>query len=161
TYGALAVLANQVGNALGEQGVAQGDRVLIVLPDSAEFIASFFGTAKIGAVAVSVNPFARSADYIHYIENSEPRAAIVHAEALKASLPASGKRPQMPILVVGEGFAETHGITCAGWSEWVGQAAETLEPASTSSDDTAFMLYTSGSGGMPKAAVHRHGDMLA
>src|SRR5260370_27013415 len=68
TYAELAALANRVGNALLELAVSRGDRVLIVLPDSAEFMASFFGSAKIGAVAVPVNPYARSADYIHYIE---------------------------------------------------------------------------------------------
>ncbi len=75
TYGELAALTNRVGNALRAQGVSRGDRVLIVLPDSAEFMAAFFGAAKIGAVAVPVNPFARSSDYIHYLENSEPRRA--------------------------------------------------------------------------------------
>src|SRR5215510_13367306 len=160
TYAALVALANRAGNALREQGVSQGDRVLIVLPDSAEFIASFFGAAKIGAVAVPVNPFARSADYIHYIENSEPQVAIVHAEALEAFLPASGERPQMPIVVVGEGPTETRGVSCAKWSDWIAQASDSGEPAKTSSIDEAFMLYTSGSGGLPKAAVHRHGDML-
>src|SRR2546425_9715632 len=107
TYGELAALSNRAGNALLEQGVSRGDRVLIVLPDSAEFIASFFGAAKIGAVAVPVNPFARPGDYIHYLENSEPRAAIVHSEALEAFLPSSGERPQMPIVVVAEGRVET------------------------------------------------------
>ena len=161
TYAELVSLANRVGNALREQGVSRGDRVLIVLPDSPEFIASFFGAAKIGAVAVPLNPFARSADYIHYIENGEPCAAIVHSEALEAFLPASSERPQMPIVVVGQGQAETHGVSCAGWSDWTAQAADTLSAVETSSSDAAFMLYTSGSGGMPKAAVHRHGDMLA
>src|SRR6266480_29565 len=75
TYRELSALANRAGNALRSNGVSRGDRVLIVLPDSAEFVAAFFGAAKIGAVAVPVNPFARSADYIHYLENSEPRAA--------------------------------------------------------------------------------------
>src|SRR5216684_8613026 len=75
SYGELAALANRAGNALRAQGVTRGDRVLILLPDSAEFIAAFFGAAKIGAIAVPVNPFARAADYIHYIENSEPSAA--------------------------------------------------------------------------------------
>src|SRR5215471_565335 len=126
SYGELAALANRAGNALRELGVSPGDRVLIVLPDSAEFIASFFATAKIGAVAVPVNPYARSADFIHYIENSEPQVAIVHAEALEAFLPASSERPQMPIVVVSGGLPETHGVTCARWSEWVGAAAETL-----------------------------------
>lgn len=160
TYGELAALANRVGNALLGQGVSGGDRVLIVLPDSAEFIASFFGSSKIGAVAVPVNPYARSSDYIHYVENCEPRAAIVHSEALEAFLPASSERPQMPIVVVREGQLETHGVSCADWEEWIEPARHTLVPAQTSSQDPAFMLYTSGSGGVPKAAVHRHGDML-
>ena len=160
SYAELAALTNRVGNALRERGVSRGDRVLIVLPDSAEFVASFFGSAKIGAVAVPVNPYARSADFIHYIENSEPRAAIVHAEALEAFLPASGERPQMPIVVVGEGRIETHNVSCAMWRDWIERAADVLAPAETSSRDSAFMLYTSGSGGLPKAAVHGHGDML-
>src|SRR5215469_5947925 len=135
SYAELAALANRAGNALRELGVSGGDRVLIVLPDSAEFIASFFATAKIGAVAVPVNPYARSADFIHYIENSEPQVAIVHAEALEAFLPASSERPQMPIVVVSGGLPETHGVTCARWSEWVGAAAETLSATNTSSGD--------------------------
>src|SRR6266849_2148631 len=160
TYGELAALANRAGNALLEQGVSRGDRVLIVLPDSAEFVAAFFGAAKIGAVAVPVNPYARAADYIHYIENSEPRDAIVHSETLGEFLPASSERPQMPIVVVGQEEIETSGVTCAKWSEWTAAASERLATAKTSLSDPAFMLYTSGSGGTPKAAVHRHGDML-
>src|SRR5579864_1097245 len=145
TYAELAALANRVGNALLAQGVSRGDRVLIVLPDSAEFIASFFGAAKIGAVAVPVNPFARSADYIHYIQDSEPRAAIVHSEALEAFLPASSERPQMPIVVVTEGRVATHGVSCAIWDDWTSSVPDALAPAETSSDDAALMLYTSGS----------------
>src|SRR6184192_3923238 len=160
TYAELLALTNRAGNALLELGVSRGDRVLIVLPDSAEFIASFFGAAKIGAVAVPVNPFARSADYIHYIENSEPRAAIVHSESLEAFLPASGERPEMPIVAVTEGQAETHGVSCAIWNHWIASTSDKLVPAETSSADPAFMLYTSGSGGTPKAPVHRHGNML-
>ena len=160
TYGELAELSNRVGNALLAQGVARGDRVLILLPDSVELIAAFFGTTKIGAVAVPVNPFAHAADYIHYIENSEPRAAIVHSESLPEFLPASGKRPQMPIVVVGEEKIRGVSVKCAKWSEWTNKASERLAAAETTADDPAFFLYTSGSGGTPKAAVHRHADML-
>jgi len=160
TYAELSGLTNRVGNALLDLGVTRGDRVLIVLPDSAEFIAAFFGAAKIGAVAVPVNPFARSADYIHYIQDSEPRAAIVHSETLEAFLPASSERAQMPIVIVTEGQVATHGVSCAIWDEWIASASKELAPAETSSRDPALMLYTSGSGGTPKAALHRHGDML-
>src|SRR5258708_35263914 len=160
SYGELAALVNRAGNALRALGVSRGDRVLIVLPDSAEFIAAFFGAAKIGAVAVPVNPFARSSDYIHYLENSEPSAAIVHSEALLEFLPASSVRPEIPIVVVGENKIDLHGVSCAKWSAWIAAAGEKLTAADTSPQDPAFMLYTSGSGGAPKAAVHRHADML-
>src|SRR5437867_5575546 len=160
SYGELAALASRTGNALRAQGVSRGDRVLIVLPDSAEFMAAFFGAAKIGAVAVPVNPFARASDYIHYLENSEPSAAIVHAESLAEFLPASSVRPQIPIVVVGEQKIDSHGVSFAKWSAWTVAASEQLSAADTSPSDPAFMLYTSGSGGTPKAAVHRHADSL-
>src|SRR6266581_2707795 len=159
TYGELAALANRTGNALLEQGVSRGDRVLIVLPDSAEFVAAFFGAAKIGAVAVPVNPFARSADYIHYLENSEPRAAIIHSNALAEFLPASSVRPQMPIVIVGEEKINSTGVSFAKWNSWTAAASEQLAAENTSPQDPPFMLYTSGSGGTPKAAVHHHADM--
>jgi len=160
SYGELATLANRAGNALRALGVSRGDRVLIMLPDSAEFVAAFFGAAKIGAVAVPVNPFARSSDYIHYLENSEPSVAIVHSESLAEFLPASSARPQVPIIVSGENKIGLHGVSCAKWSAWIAAASEQLVAADTSPGDPAFMLYTSGSGGAPKAAVHRHADML-
>ena len=160
TCGELAALANRTGNALRAQGICRGERVLIVLPDSAEFVAAFFGAAKIGAVAVPVNPFARSSDYIHYLENSQPGAAIVHSEALTEFLPASSVRPQMPIVVVGKEKIDMHHVAGAKWSTWTAAASEHLTAANTSPHDPAFMLYTSGSGGRPKAAVHGHADML-
>ena len=160
TYGELAGLANRVGNGLLELGVARGERVLIILPDSAEFMAAFFGAAKIGAVAVPVNSFARAADFIHYVGNSAPRAAIVHSDALAEFLPASGERPRMPIILAGEQTAATGGVSCLKWSEWTAAASERLDAAETSPRDPAFFLYTSGSGGSPKAAVHQHKDML-
>src|SRR5258705_10992994 len=151
SYGELAALVNRVGSALRAQGVARGDRVLIVLPDSAEFIAAFFGAAKIGAVAVPVNPFARSSDYIHYLENSEPRAAIVHSESLAEFLPASSVRPQIPLVVVGEQEIDLRAAAFARWSAWTAAAREQLTAEEASPNDPAFMLYTSGSGGAPKA----------
>src|SRR5882762_2182519 len=147
TYAELAALSNRVGNALLALGVTRGDRVLILLPDSPEFIAAFFGAAKIGAIAVPVNPFARAGDYCHYIENSEPRAAIVHSEALSEFLPASRERTKMPIVLVGDKETETGGVICAKWGAWVDASSERLAPAETSPLDPAFMLYTSGSGG--------------
>ena len=78
TYAELESEVNRVAQALIDSGCEPGDRVLIALPDSIEFIACFFGAAKIGAIAVPVNSMARAADYRHYITNSGARFAVVH-----------------------------------------------------------------------------------
>src|SRR5260370_7683400 len=142
SYGELAALANRAGSALLSQGVSRGDRVLIVLPDSAEFAAAFFGAAKIGALAVPVNPFARSSDYSHYIENSEPSAAIVHSEALAEFLPASSVRPQIPIVVIGENKMDLHGVSSAKWTAWIAPPSKKLTPPDTPPHAPPLLLYT-------------------
>ena len=47
-----------------------------------------------------------------------------------------------------------------GWEEWIAAASAELSTCATAAHDAAFLLYTSGSGGRPKAAVHQHKDML-
>src|SRR5271155_4081108 len=82
TYADLESLVRRLAQALRDANCQPGDRVLIALPDSAEFFGSFFGAAKIGAIAVPVNPMARAADYRHWLENCRARIAIVHAPIL-------------------------------------------------------------------------------
>jgi benzoate-CoA ligase family protein len=158
SYGELAALADRVASALAREGIAPGERVLIVLPDSAEFMASFFGAAKIGAVAVPVNPMTREADYAHYLRDSGARLAIVHEGALSAFLPAASGYFTDAIVVVGNELAASSGMK--RWREWIGPVGDKIAARLTSATDPAFFLYTSGSGGNPKGAVHLHRDML-
>jgi benzoate-CoA ligase len=151
-----------VAAALSRDKLAPGARVLIVLPDSAEFVAAFFGTAKIGAIVVPVNPMARQADYDHYLRDSSARLAIVHQGALEAFLSAAKDFPTHDIVVVGE--APQAPAVCKVWRNWLPETPRgvfnDLPAHHTLATDPAFFLYTSGSGGSPKAAVHLHKDML-
>src|SRR5262245_23101810 len=79
TYGELRGMMNRAGNALLTSGVRRGQRVLIAPCDSAEFIAAFFGAAKIGAIAVPVNPLSRGADLKYFVDDCQPAIAIVDA----------------------------------------------------------------------------------
>lgn len=158
TYRDLANLTNRVSAALLQENVVPGERVLIVLPDSAEFVAAFFGAAKIGAIAVPVNPMAREADYEHFLRDSGARLAIVHAGALPEFLPAARDFPAHHILVVGEG--QSAPLSCKLWSKWLAKSGANVPARKTLATDPAFFLYTSGSGGSPKAAVHLHKDIL-
>ena len=162
THGQLNAEVNRVARALLDSGCKPGDRVLIALPDSLEFIACFFAAAKIGAIAVPVNSMARAADYRHYLSNSGVRFAMVHSSILAEF--ASGVVPGSLELVVVFGHTVSRLQNAASKivhsSLWLPVSGGTAETYRTVATDAAFFLYTSGSGGAPKAAVHRHRDML-
>jgi len=155
-YGELRDLANRAGNALLESGCRPGDRVLIVLSDSAEFIAAFFGAAKIGAIAVPLNSFARTRDYACFLKDSGASFAIVDHTSLAEFLPAADGKKLTVVAVGGSVNRSVH----ADWTRWVAASSSELSPYPTAASDPAFLLYTSGSGGLPKAAAHQHKDML-
>src|SRR5690348_12330833 len=70
TYQALLDQVRQASTGLARLGVDRGDRVLFVLPDSAEFLVAFFAAIRIGALAVPCNTSLRTADYAGLIEQS-------------------------------------------------------------------------------------------
>jgi benzoate-CoA ligase family protein len=169
TYAQMHAAVNRVARALRRQGCGPRDRVLIVLPDSLEFIAAFFGASKIGAISVPVNSLARPADYEYYLADSGPRFAIVHAHAIAQFGDAAQRSETLEgVAIVGPAASalrrQSGPRLAMPWSEWLGSmdAGSDHENAShaTRATDPAFFLYTSGSGGTPKAAVHRHQDML-
>src|SRR5260370_22330612 len=83
TYGETARMSNRVGSGLREVGVEIEDRVLMVLPDCPEFVWTWFGAARIGAVITMVNPLLPADDYRYYLEYTRARAAIVHESFIK------------------------------------------------------------------------------
>jgi benzoate-CoA ligase family protein len=157
SYEELAERAARVAAAWQELGVAPGERVLLVLPDSAEWLACFFGTVKMGAIAVPVNPFTRRADFAYYAADCRPRLAVAHAASFAEALPALREASPVPRILTLAGHAEG----CERLEDWLKRCAPVREARFTKPDDIAFFLYTSGSGGEPKAAMHRHAHMLA
>jgi benzoate-CoA ligase family protein len=158
-YGELRDLVNRAGNALRASGCEPGDRVLILLPDSVEFFAAFFGAAKIGAIAVPVNYLARRNDLAYYLSDSGAEIAVAHASVLPEFGPAAeGKR--LKLIVVGATGATAAAKTTT-WDNWLKEESTRLETFPTKPTDTAFFLFSSGSSGRPKAVIHQHKDMVA
>src|SRR5882672_3863260 len=103
TYGETARQSNRVGNVLRELGAGIEDRILIVLPDCPEFVWTWFGAARIGAVITMVNPLLPVADYRYYLEYTRARVAIVHRSLLQTFTEAAADaRYLRAVLVVGD-----------------------------------------------------------
>jgi benzoate-CoA ligase family protein len=156
TYGEVHAQVNRIGNGLRRLGVRIEDRVPLLLPDCPEFAYGFWGAMKIGAVAVPMNPLLPPAEHDHMLNDSRAETAIVH-EALAKPMEArrSGLRSLKHVVVVGEPVADE-----IPFHALLGGESTTLDPAGTTKDDVALWLYTSGTTGVPKAAVHLQHDMV-
>ena len=156
TYGDVAAGANRLGNALRRLGVQREQRVVLLLYDSPEFVWSFWGALKIGAVPVPTNTLLKPRDYEYILRDSRAEVAIVSEPLAPALAEARLRAPTLEHVVVA-------GRTSAGelsYDELVRAESAELATAETTKDDVAFWLYTSGTTGTPKAAVHLHHDML-
>ncbi|MDQ2937665.1 MAG: benzoate-CoA ligase family protein [Acidobacteriota bacterium] len=178
TYGETARMANRVGNALRELGVDVEDRVLLVLPDCPEFVWSWFGAARIGAVITMVNPLLPADDYKYYLDYTRARVAVIPESLSKTfAEAATGARYLKAVLVAedntvraaseGRVFQPTPNDPNApgnsprsfSFDEIVRPQSDECVPADTRRDDIAIWLFTSGSTGHPKGAVHLQHDL--
>lgn len=162
SYAQVAELTNRMGNSLLDLGVDMEQRVAMLLLDSPEFAATFFGAIKIGAVPTPLNTNLRPNDYVPILNESRARVLVVHAAVLKqisSILPQI--RPLRHVIVVGlaqEGLMES--ATLHDFEKMLMKASANLEAAETTRDDSAFWLYSSGSTGFPKGCVHLQHDMV-
>ncbi len=146
-YAGVAALAARFGHALAAAGVEPEHRVLIALPDGPEFVAAFFGTLKLGAVVVMVNPGLPGAEIAGLLDYTRARVIVVHPDGAAAFRSAArGIGTCRATLVVGE----------ADFDRAVGEAPPTLESFPTHRDDAAVWLFSGGTTGRPKAVIQTH-----
>ena len=154
SYAEVAELANRMGNALLDLGVDVEQRVALLLLDSPQFAATFFGAIKIGAVPTPLNTNLLPGDYIPILNESRARVLVIHAAVWKQIVSILPQiKPLRHVVVVGleqEGLMES--ATLHYFETVLMKASGILEAAETTRDDSAFWLYSSGSTGFPKAA---------
>jgi len=156
TYGQLHEASNRVGNVLRSLGVEPEHRVMLLLTDTLTFPPCFFGAVRIGAVPVPVNTLLRPHEYAYMLEDSRARVLIVdkamwpQVEALVGGLPYLKQ-----VLIANGGVPGRQSL-----DSLLANASPELKTEMMSPDDAACWLYTSGSTGAPKAAVHLHHDIV-
>lgn len=146
----------RLGNALRKLGVGKGERVAMYLPNSPEYLVTYFAIAEIGAVAVPFNIMYKSSEITYIINNS--RAKVLVAAGDQATAHVQKIRDQLPtleqVIVVGD-----HRLPNAlSYQQLLSESAEDLRPEACDPDDLVTILYTSGTTGQPKGAMLTHGN---
>ena len=147
--------ANQVGNALKRLGVRFGDCVGILAPDSAEWVTSFFGIIKIGAIAMGLNTELQTRDYDFILRDSRSRVLIVHESLMTVIEPLIDQHPILQQVIVIGRPRRNEDIS---FQAWIAREPTTLVAESTHRDDFCSLHYTSGTTGQPKGMFHAHKD---
>lgn len=173
TYEELRVATVRAAEALQALGICEGDRVALLLNDSPEFIASFAGVISIGAIAVPINMALRKDDQLFILKDCGARTAIVEAPAAElifqptgdgSDRPAEAFRELQKLVVVSRGEESTRssyaGISAQSFATAERRSLGQEFPLRGKETAPAFILYTSGSTGEPKGAVHRQADIF-
>lgn len=155
TFSELNNRCNQAANALLASGVQKGDRVALLMMNSAEFVELYFALAKIGAVTVPLN-WRLAPDELEFILRDSGAKAVIYGEEFVEMASELHAR---------EGAAYINEWLQAGGGQSqfsrdytaIRDASDAIEPSlNGGDDDLLFIMYTSGTTGSPKGVMHSH-----
>ncbi|MEM9622471.1 MAG: long-chain-acyl-CoA synthetase, partial [Pseudomonadota bacterium] len=160
TWAEFNALANRYANFFVENGVNRGDTISIIMENRIEFLALIAGLSKIGVTAALINTNLRGRPLTHCISVTESRKCVVGAELADAVAEVTG---ELNLQTGADYFVVPDGTNAPfngdGWATDLQQASADSSPANpaataqTTLGETALYIFTSGTTGLPKAAV--------
>jgi O-succinylbenzoate-CoA ligase len=152
SYAELDAYTNRCANLLAELGVKAGERIALLLPNSLELVGMFIGAAKAGVVAVTLNTRLTAAE-LSFIVSDSGAGVLFYSQEFEETVKAIRASEEYPCKIAtavptggGEGGLQTR----------LDATSDAAFPICSGDDDNLFIMYTSGTTGLPKGVVHTH-----
>jgi acyl-CoA synthetase (AMP-forming)/AMP-acid ligase II len=148
--------ANRIANTLLDLGVSFGERVGVLLMNGVEFLETFFACGKIGAVCVPLN-WRLVPDELEFILNDSGTCTLVFgSDFAGTAAELRTRRTEIRNWIEVRGAASTIEPFALDYDELTAAAGSAEPPTAGKDDDLLFIMYTSGTTGLPKGVMHTH-----
>jgi len=159
TFGQFAESAAKLSAGLMSLGLKKGDRTVILLNNSLEFVVSYFAILNTGAEAVPLNTFLRQEEVIYIIKDCKAKIFITSpdfAEQMKGF--NTNTTPTLENIIT---VQDIPGIKSLKYSDVIKQSPAAVPSADINDNDVAVIIYTSGTTGHPKGAMLTHKNLVS
>ncbi|MBI4830761.1 MAG: AMP-binding protein [Candidatus Lindowbacteria bacterium] len=156
SYSRLNEIANRVANGLIAQGIQKSDKVCLFMANCAEYIYSFFGITKAGAVATPVNSLLKAEEVTYIVNNSDAQTVITQSRFVEIIDKIRSQCPKLKnIIVTDTDDTLADKISFKKMLDAASRPAVDIVP-----EDVAGIIYTSGTTGHPKGVELTHRNYL-
>ena len=157
TYRQLNYLSNKFANLLRMQNINEGERIILLLPNTVEFAFAFFGSLKAGVIPVPINYRLRQNDILYMVDDIQAKAIITLDRFRQTVYKVRQKNQNIDIITFGPDFRLKINDLVSEFLE----LSTLYDSVPRQSNEIASLMYTAGSTGKPKPAIHTHGNHLS
>ncbi len=154
--------ANKIANGLVGLGVRPGDKVALMLPNTPHFVICYYAILKLGATVVPLNVLFKRHEVAYHLDDSDAVALIVWEGFLGEATEGFGQAKRCRSLIVAQAPGSTAALPAGALplNALMADTSPIFDTHQTMPDDTAVILYTSGTTGRPKGAELSHFNMF-